>query len=1085
MGNRSSGAGHSGVARTYVRLPGFSVSAQLCLPSSHPHALWLLCWLERLLEGASLRDLLAAPPWPCPADPAVARRLLRELIDLRWAVPDLSTVGCVVAPQLIKSYRAEGRAGLVRQLFAAEVVPAEWWMDGVGGTLLSRQTALQFDWDFKKKWDVDLPVHPNPQSLLERSPPDLADLLRKLGGSQRIWQQKDRAYLATPLLVGGRKDLLFPLYGEDCPIVDDELSELAPVLARSAPRLFDKRSVAPVPARVQDAPISIGPLEHLAAEVARLPTDLVSLGPLDPVRTRLERLAERVQSEEEELCARYKEGRQLQPIAGPSESQFAALTRMCAALHAEPAGQEPWVLLTSAFLNPDSLRAEQGLIPALAAAPISTRFLLVYGHANSDLPAQQRRDMDAYLRGLRALHRSVAERCLLVAGRRRSHEKVILTSRGHWLLGSFNPASSRPGSALFECSLRGQDAAFSLDLLAKLKENLEPEADHAVAVLDASLRRLQSPYDAEPARSAVARLVESVARLIAALPGEDTGGGAAWPGAVRGLRAALLPFLIRAQVELVDGRHTRDRVVSLCRTAVRDVLFASDRLADSALDGATLRELGGDARKKRTIRVAWGREAADLRPADPASRDQIARAQQVIKDARERLGPSFCTSSRPMGNHAKVLLIDGVRGLVTSENLLAYGAEKDASESRELGILFCSPSVAQHLLGCFILRWPGPFRSEYPNKADPPYEWIAAGLQTCHSLAPAGANGSLAAVETSTLGAALQGMLAKSDTLKEVYGALERQLGLDPVPWLREEGERLGLLLAADGSAWVPYDSPPLDAASEPAGSSTTAAQQSPPSRSAPAVKGSRAAIHPLVARVRSELVRIPAGRFFMGDTRVREESPRHQVVISRDFWLARTPVTQRLWKEVMGGLPFLRDSETDLEYPIIQVDYADIQRFFRRLNALPGGGSFDLPTEAQWEYACRAGTTTAYSFGDDPGLGNGPGLLEKYAWTKRSGQAHLQRVAQLLPNAWGLFDMHGLVYETMKDAPRRYTAAEVTDPIGPLDEGRIVARGGFWGRFPVDSRAGAVNEHFRCASRQRHEKSFRVSFRILCRLEE
>lgn len=179
-----------------------------------------------------------------------------------------------------------------------------------------------------------------------------------------------------------------------------------------------------------------------------------------------------------------------------------------------------------------------------------------------------------------------------------------------------------------------------------------------------------------------------------------------------------------------------------------------------------------------------------------------------------------------------------------------------------------------------------------------------------------------------------------------------------------------------------------------------------------------------------------------------------------------------------MGRLPHLRDVERHPEYPIIQVTRDDMLRFIARLNDLPGGGGFGLPTEAQWEYACRAGASTLYCFGDDPGRGEMPGMLEQYAWTKRNSNARLQKVGQLRPNAFGLHDMHGLVYETMCDGLRTYTAADATDPIGPLNGERIGARGGFWGRFPVDPR-NAVQEHFRCAARQHYEQSHRVSFRL------
>ena len=95
-----------------------------------------------------------------------------------------------------------------------------------------------------------------------------------------------------------------------------------------------------------------------------------------------------------------------------------------------------------------------------------------------------------------------------------------------------------------------------------------------------------------------------------------------------------------------------------------------------------------------------------------------------------------------------------------------------------------------------------------------------------------------------------------------------------------------------------------------------------------------------------------------------------------------------------------------------------------------------------------------------------------------------MRQVGQLKPNAFGLYDMHGLVYETMRDGFRTYTRSKVVDPIGPLDGNQIVARGGCWSRFPIDPR-NPEQEHFRCASRQVYEPSQRVSFRIACQVED
>ena len=539
MGNRSSGrdVAQNGVRRTSVLLPGFLVQGTLRLPSAHPYAPWLLAYVERLLQGATLAELQALPPWPVPADPLVVRQLVRTLLDERWLVPDWTSGTVAVSAELAARYRRGGRAALAEVLAQVDEHEGEWWMEGLGGTLFRRQTAAQFDYDIGRKPRADLTIDApaDPDALLAAAPVDVPALLVMLGGSLLYEAGRDRARLAAPLQVASRKDIFFPLFGERVRILPAELGALEPVFTRLAPHFFEDRHARPVP--------------------------------------------------------------------------------------------------TSR---------------ALATAP--------------------------------------------------------------------------------------------------------PRAAQSATV---------------PTRA-------------------------------------------------------------------------------------------------------------------PAS--ALATA------------PAPATASAP------------------------------------------------------------------------------------------------------------------------------------------------------------------------------TAATQ-PASQAGP--------VDPLVQRVRADMVLIPAGRFLMGDRRVPKESPPHWVSISRSFWLGKTPVTQGLWQEVMGKLPFLRDGERHPNYPVIYVGYREILRFIDQLNTRPGGGGFTLPTEAQWEYACRAGSTTAYCFGDNPGPGDGPGLLEQYAWTRRSGKAGLSRVGLLKPNAFGLHDMHGLVYETMRDGPRVYDSTEVVDPIGPTGAAasEIVARGGSWGKSPVPR--SPAQDHLRCASRQVHESSHRVGFRL------
>lgn len=165
--------------------------------------------------------------------------------------------------------------------------------------------------------------------------------------------------------------------------------------------------------------------------------------------------------------------------------------------------------------------------------------------------------------------------------------------------------------------------------------------------------------------------------------------------------------------------------------------------------------------------------------------------------------------------------------------------------------------------------------------------------------------------------------------------------------------------------------------------------------------------------------IRIPAGKFTMGSPdnepdRWADEGSQHEVTIDKDFWMLDTLVTQELWETVMGINPSNNQSP---QYPVESVSWNTIMKEFipKIAELLPEDLKPDLPTEEEWEYACRAGTTTAYSFGDDPAE------LDDYAWFNRNSNDSLHPVRQKKPNPWGLYDMHGLIFEWCKSVWKEY----------------------------------------------------------------
>ncbi len=186
------------------------------------------------------------------------------------------------------------------------------------------------------------------------------------------------------------------------------------------------------------------------------------------------------------------------------------------------------------------------------------------------------------------------------------------------------------------------------------------------------------------------------------------------------------------------------------------------------------------------------------------------------------------------------------------------------------------------------------------------------------------------------------------------------------------------------------------------------------------------------------EFVLIPAGEFMMGSNDGdRDEQPVHEVTISQPFYLGKYPVTQAQWQAVMENNP--SHFTGDPNRPVENVSWNDVQTFIEKLNAKESGKLYRLPTEAEWEYASRAGSTTAYSFGDDPSQ------LDEYAWHGDNAGGTTHPVGQLKPNAWGLYDMHGNVWEWVQDWAGDYPSGAVTDPTGPTKGAAQVVRGGGW----------------------------------------
>ena len=247
------------------------------------------------------------------------------------------------------------------------------------------------------------------------------------------------------------------------------------------------------------------------------------------------------------------------------------------------------------------------------------------------------------------------------------------------------------------------------------------------------------------------------------------------------------------------------------------------------------------------------------------------------------------------------------------------------------------------------------------------------------------------------------------------------------------------------------------------------------------------------------EMVWIQPGRFLMGSPlsepgRDDDEGPQHEVTITKGFYLGKYEVTQAQWESVMNTRPWARfGASGDPEkanYPAFYMEWRAVETFFRRLNEAEGKDVFQLPTEAEWEYACRAGTSTPWSFGKDS---TQVGSYARNYENSRSatvlengiiayGNPEPQETGGVFPNPWGLYDMHGNVWEWVRDVYGPYTAEPQTDPKGPdrpspaelasyaYPEGLFVVKGGSYGDTVIEIRSAVRRSGLRS----------RTGFRVL-----
>ncbi len=195
----------------------------------------------------------------------------------------------------------------------------------------------------------------------------------------------------------------------------------------------------------------------------------------------------------------------------------------------------------------------------------------------------------------------------------------------------------------------------------------------------------------------------------------------------------------------------------------------------------------------------------------------------------------------------------------------------------------------------------------------------------------------------------------------------------------------------------------------------------------------------------------IRPGSFVMGsDKGEPDEEPAHEVTLTEAFYIGVYEVTQKEWEKIMGQNPSYFKGDNN---PVERVSWDDAQEFARRLSQKEDV-AYRLPTEGEWEYACRAGTKTSYYWGQDGEIGD-------YAWYTRNSANSTHAVGQRKPNAWGLYDMSGNVYEWCQDwYADKYPQERQVDPTGPNSGSHRVLRGGSWANYARICRSAYRGRH-------------------------
>nr|MDO8117350.1 hypothetical protein [Candidatus Sigynarchaeota archaeon] len=596
----------------------------------------------------------------------------------------------------------------------------------------------------------------------------------------------------------------------------------------------------------------------------------------------------------------YIHGHDIQPIASPADACFSCLREIC---QGQTTNKKPSILLLlSSFLNANNIHPDEGLMASISGLDRNAMILIVYGHATDETTKEQGKEISRYKAKMIEIDGSLKNRLVIVASKARTHEKCVLSSNGDWVIGSWNPCSSRPGSKQLEVVLHGHDGGFCGQILTHIEPLIEDR--DAITIINQLRTKIKvdlSKDSEKEAKSFYQNLDKATKNLDGFLRSIDEFKGdvqAEYENVLSSARLCLVPFLKRARLEIINERISRDILINQIKVSDEDIFIASDRVSSSGLDRSILMDMSNPSRVgKKNVRILWGREWEEETQLDKADKEQLTEARKTIRLAQNILGPALFTATNPMENHAKCALFDGCRAIITSENLLSYGGEKTKYESRELGVFLYSIPVTRYIEGKAIFHRLHHFHPDADASTITmlPLEWIVDGINHFYAFKEFEQNLEYDFKKIQYIEAAILSALddiendadafdiKQSSLKKAIYERRAKNKKIPLIEHLWLEGMRSYLLMPNTNKDWIPIFEPIESELEQLEFGYLNAANLDVPKgglqSESPASKG-----EDIVASIMAHMVLVKNGSFIMGDDRVPDESPAHRVTISKDF---------------------------------------------------------------------------------------------------------------------------------------------------------------------------------------------------------